>query len=161
MWDESRGSIAVGVDDGGGSTNAVRFAALEGQRQGVELALVHVVSDAGAIAPPYYVPPSDLQRDMDTHGRGLPRRPTVDRRARVVDITAPPPRHARADAWATKGRWRRRMPSAGPATGRPWPGRAEGSQQGRCSRTREKRGSRRRSGPGLPRSAWGRGGCRG
>jgi hypothetical protein len=37
MWDESRGSIAVGVDDGGGSTNAVRFAAMEAQRQGVEL----------------------------------------------------------------------------------------------------------------------------
>jgi nucleotide-binding universal stress UspA family protein len=71
MWDEVPGSIAVGVDYGGGSINAVRFAAREAQRQGVELSLVHVVPDLGAIAPPYYVPPNDLQLDMDKRGREL------------------------------------------------------------------------------------------
>lgn len=71
MRDELRGSIAVGVDGSQASTNAVRFAVLEAHRLGVDVALVHVVPDVEAVAPPYYVPPTDLQQDVDTRGREL------------------------------------------------------------------------------------------
>jgi nucleotide-binding universal stress UspA family protein len=63
--------VVVGVDGSEAGGAAVRYAALEAQRHGEALTLVHVVPDFVATSPPAYLVPTDLQQDVETFGRSL------------------------------------------------------------------------------------------
>ena len=68
---QRQSGVVVGVDGSEASEQAVRYAALEAQRHGEGLTLVHVVPDFVATSPPAYLVPTDLQRDVEIFGRSL------------------------------------------------------------------------------------------
>jgi nucleotide-binding universal stress UspA family protein len=71
MDEQLHTGVVVGVDGSEGSDRAVRFAALEAERHGSGLTLVHVVPDFVTTAPPAYLIPEDLQRDVEASARAL------------------------------------------------------------------------------------------
>lgn len=71
MDEQLHTGVVVGVDGSEGSRRAVQFAALEAERRGSGLTLVHVVPDLATTAPPSYLVPDDLRRDVEETARAL------------------------------------------------------------------------------------------
>lgn len=71
MDEQLHTGVVVGVDESEGSDRAVRFAALEAERQGVGLTLVHVVPDFASSASPAYLVPDDVQHEVEASARSL------------------------------------------------------------------------------------------
>ena len=63
--------VVVGVDESEGSSRAVRFAALEAERRGTSLTVVHVVPDFVASASPAYAIPDDFRHEIEASARSL------------------------------------------------------------------------------------------
>ncbi len=71
MDEQLRTGVVVGLDGSEGSRRAVQFAALDAERRGAGLTLVHVVPDLKTTAPPQYLVPDDLRRDVEATARAL------------------------------------------------------------------------------------------
>jgi nucleotide-binding universal stress UspA family protein len=65
MDEQTHTGIVVGVDGSTGSERAVQFAALEAQRRGIDLTLVHVAPDFDVVVPPRYVVPEGVTHDLE------------------------------------------------------------------------------------------------
>lgn len=71
MSEKPNTGIVVGTNGSAGSARAVEYAALEAERLGVGLAIVHVLPDFTALAPTTDIFPTDLDADIEAIGRGV------------------------------------------------------------------------------------------
>lgn len=71
MSEKPSNGIVVGTNGSAGSARAVQYAALEAERLGVGLDIVHVLPDFTSLAPTTDIFPTDLDSDIEAIGRSV------------------------------------------------------------------------------------------